>query len=151
MNKQLLVVLTCSALTLTPALAAPKKMSKPESPVAEEKAAKPKPAAVKITTEQAQARQAVTKLDPEQKSRMLSLLNEGSTEDLSVIKGISKTRATAIAKARPFTSVDQVVLVRGIGKTTFGNMITFAQTPPTPEKSKAKIKPKEKSKAIAQG
>ena len=59
---------------------------------------------------------------------MLVLLNEGSAKDLSAIRGISSTRAAAIEKARPFKTIDEVVLVRGIGKTTFGEVIEHARS-----------------------
>ena len=85
-------------------------------------------AIAKPPVEQRAAKQQVADLTTTQKSKMLVLLNEGSAKDLSAIRGISSTRAAAIEKARPFKSIDEVVLVRGIGKTTFGEVIEHARS-----------------------
>jgi len=78
--------------------------------------------------EQRQAKEKVADLTTTQKSKMLDLLNEGDADQLTLIKGISTTRATAIEKARPFSSIDEVVLVRGIGQTTFAEVIAHARS-----------------------
>ena len=78
--------------------------------------------------EQREAKEQVADLTTTQKSKMLILLNEGDTERLAMIKGISTTRASAIEKARPFSSIDEVVLVRGIGESTFGEVIAHARS-----------------------
>ena len=85
-------------------------------------------AVAKPPAEQVAAKQLVSDLTTTQKSKMLLLLNEGSAKDLSAIRGISGTRAAAIEKARPFKSIDEVILVRGIGKTTFGEVIEHARS-----------------------
>ena len=97
--------------------------SKSTSKATKEPVAVPKPPA-----EQRAAKQQVADLTTTQKSKMLVLLNEGSAKDLSAIRGISSTRAAAIEKARPFKTIDEVVLVRGIGKTTFGEVIDHARS-----------------------
>lgn len=95
--------------------------SKPSSQQASNKTANP-------SKEQRQAIQKIADLTTTQKSKLLTLLNEGATEQLALIKGISTTRATAIEKARPVSSIDEVVLVRGIGETTFGEVIAHARS-----------------------
>ena len=92
------------------------------------KATKEPVAIAKPPAEQRAAKQQVADLTTTQKSKMLVLLNEGSAKDLSAIRGISSTRAAAIEKARPFKTIDEVVLVRGIGKTTFGEVIEHARS-----------------------
>jgi len=80
------------------------------------------------STEQRHAKAKVADLTTTQKTKMLNLLNEGDTRQLAMIKGISTTRASAIEKARPFRSIDEVVLVRGIGESTFGEVIAHARS-----------------------
>ncbi len=82
----------------------------------------------KQSKEQRQAKEKIADLTTTQKSKMLVLLNEGDTEQLASIKGISTTRANAIEKARPFSSIDEIVLVRGIGETTFAEVIAHARS-----------------------
>ena len=100
----ILAVAACSLL-LVPAftgVSATKKSSSNMSPSASKKVAvsakssKPEimPAA------QTDARKLVSDLTTTQKSKMLTLLNEGTAKDLSAIKGISKTRGTAIEKIK---------------------------------------------------
>lgn len=82
----------------------------------------------KMPAAQSGARKLVSDLTTTQKSKMLTLLNEGTTKDLSAIKGVSKTRGSAIEKARPYESIDEVILVKGIGKGTFSEIISHARS-----------------------
>lgn len=77
---------------------------------------------------QTDASDLVSDLTTTQKSKMLTLLNEGTRQDLSAIKGISETRGTAIEKARPYDSIDEVILVKGIGEGTFSEIISHARS-----------------------
>ncbi len=88
------------------------------------------PAAVpaeKTPPSQTGARELVAELTTTQKSKVLTLLNEGTPTELAVIKGVSKTRAAAIEKARPFESIDEVILVSGIGKKTISEIVSHAR------------------------
>ena len=84
--------------------------------------------AERIPAAQAGARKLVSDLTTTQKAKMLTLLNEGSAGDLSLIKGVSETRGAAIEKARPFETLDEVILVNGIGKGTFAEIISHARS-----------------------
>ena len=74
------------------------------------------------------ATQAAKKLTPTQKTKMLALLNEGDASALQAIRGIGKSRATALAKARPFKSVAQLVNVKGIGQTVYSDLLAHAKS-----------------------
>ena len=81
-----------------------------------------------IPPEQSDARIQVKELTTTQKSKLLVFLNEADEEALSVVRGISDRRGAAIKKARPFDSVDEVVLVKGIGENTFSEIIEHGKT-----------------------
>ncbi|MFP6872904.1 MAG: helix-hairpin-helix domain-containing protein [Verrucomicrobiales bacterium] len=74
------------------------------------------------------AKKAAAKLTPTQKAKMLTLLNEGSVRDLVEIRGIGKSRAAALAKARPFKSVDQLANVKGVGKAVYTDLLSHAKS-----------------------
>ena len=74
------------------------------------------------------AEQAAKKLTPTQKSKMLVLLNDGATNELEAIRGIGKIRAAALAKARPFKSISQLINVRGIGGAVYSDLLTHAKS-----------------------
>ena len=74
------------------------------------------------------ATQAAKKLTPTQKTKMLALLNEGDSSALQAIRGIGKSRASALAKARPFKSVAQLVNVRGIGQAVYSDLLAHAKS-----------------------
>ena len=129
MKSTIITTLALAALAFAPVSGAPKKESAKTSSKAKASApAKVEEKESKLSREQEDARELVSELTTTQKTKMLSLLNEGETEELLVIKGISTTRAAAIDKARPFESIDEVVNVRGIGKSTFGEIISHARS-----------------------
>ena len=99
----------------------------------------------KISAEQAAAKELVSDLTTTQKSKMLDLLNEGEAEELAAISGISETRAKAIIKERPFDSIDEVILVKGIGSATFDNVIEHARSLTQRGSSSASTKSKSSS------
>jgi len=85
-----------------------------------------------------------------QRTKLLTVLNEGDKKALLNIPGIGETRAVAIEKARPFADVTGVVKVEGVGETTFAEMVAHAKAG-FPEKKEA-AKPEgetEKKKAPA--
>ncbi|MCB1237615.1 MAG: hypothetical protein KDM91_21295 [Verrucomicrobiae bacterium] len=116
-------------------MAAPK--PKTSSPAKEEKAAAGATKTGRIPAKQVRAKQLVDNLTDAQRTRMLALLNEGTARDLAGIKGIAKTRGAAIEGARPFLSIDQVILVEGIGETTFGRIVEHARALTTSSSRKA--------------
>ena len=120
----------CTLLVI-PALTgigATKRMSPSASKKTTTVSARTKAKPEKLPAAQSSAKKLVTDLTTTQKSKMLTLLNEGTVMDLAVIKGVSKTRSAAIEKARPFESIDEVILVKGIGKGTFAEIISHARS-----------------------
>lgn len=73
---------------------------------------------------------AAEKLDltPTQEDKLLTLLNEGTVEDLDAIPGIAMTRADSIVSARPYASVHEIILVEGVGNATFEKILAFGKT-----------------------
>ncbi|HQZ28518.1 MAG TPA: helix-hairpin-helix domain-containing protein, partial [Verrucomicrobiales bacterium] len=76
-------------------------------------------------------------LTPSEENKLLTLLNQGSDKELLEIDGIAATRAKAIAKARPFQNLHEIILVPGVGNTTFRNILAYGKkmkdpaSPPT--------------------
>jgi DNA uptake protein ComE-like DNA-binding protein len=124
-------------LTLLVSYGAPSSSSKKPAPSAKKGTtsqgkASAKPAGDAATKEQPAAKKAAEKasatLTTTQKSKMLALINKGTPDELVAIHGIGQSRATALAKARPFTSVDQLAGVKGIGVSVFTDLITHAKS-----------------------
>ncbi len=99
---------------------------KPSSRVAE----KPEPTrqAPVMNAREMTATQAAKKLTPTQKTKMLALLNDGTASDLESIRGIGKSRAAALTKARPFKSVAQLINIRGIGNAVYSDLLAHAKS-----------------------
>ena len=95
-------------------------------------------ASERLEMEKEAAQKLLSSLTTTQKSKLLSLLNEGTDEDLIAIKGIAKTRAASIVKARPFKKVDEVILVEGVGEGTFTNVVAHGKTLTARRSSKKK-------------
>lgn len=81
-----------------------------------------------LPAEQSAAKEMADDLTTTQESKLLTFLNEAEVKALTEIKGISTRRGAAIEKARPFDSVDEVVLVSGIGEGTFSELVKYGKT-----------------------
>ena len=81
-----------------------------------------------IPTEQVTAQKLAKDLTTTQESKLLVFLNEATLEELATIRGISNRRGTAIEKGRPFDSVDEVILIAGIGERTFTELVKHGKT-----------------------
>ncbi|NIP95592.1 MAG: helix-hairpin-helix domain-containing protein [Akkermansiaceae bacterium] len=127
MKSTIIALLSLSALALSPVCAAPAK-SAPSDRKAATKSSANSATKDQLTPGQAGARTLVDKLTPTQKSTMLNLLNKGTAQQLASIKGVSRTRAAAIEKARPFATIDEVILVNGIGKGTMSEIVSHARS-----------------------
>ena len=116
--------LSLSTWSALPALGAPssKSSSKSSSSRAKAEAVETLPASQRAAQELAED------LTTTQESKLLTFLNEADVKELAVIKGISTRRGAAIDKARPFESVDEVVLVAGIGEGTFSELVKYGKT-----------------------
>lgn len=69
-----------------------------------------------------------TSLTPTQEDKLLTLLNEGTVEDLDAIPGIAATRADSIVSARPYASIHEIILVEGVGNATFEKVLAFGKS-----------------------
>jgi DNA uptake protein ComE-like DNA-binding protein len=67
-------------------------------------------------------------LTPTQEDKLLMLLNEGTVEDLDAIPGIAATRADSIVSARPYASINEIILVEGVGNATFEKILAHGKT-----------------------
>lgn len=127
------VVVLIAALAL-PALAATGKSSAAKSKssmakaeIAARKSSTPSSEG-KVSAKQGIAKKLTVDLTSTQETKLLAFLNEASVKELAVIKGISTTRGTAIEKARPFKAVEEVILITGIGETTFAELVKHGKT-----------------------
>ncbi len=102
------------------------------------------------TASQKSAKKKTSSLTTSQKSKLLDLLNEGTGRELDAIKGIAKVRSESIIKARPFRAIDELILVKGIGETTFARVIEHAKTLPRKKSTSQKSSStKSRSKKMA--
>jgi competence protein ComEA len=91
------------------------------------------------------AQVAAKSLTPAQKTKLLTLLNQGDAEALQSLPGIGATRAAAIMKARPVLEPVDLVRVEGIGEETLVEIVAHVQAG-FPSKIKDDSKPKATSK-----
>lgn len=82
----------------------------------------------KASTEDAAAEKMVAELTTAQKKKLLALLNEGDAKALAEISGVGKVRGEAIAKARPFESLEDVRKVKGVGAKVFADVVAHGKT-----------------------
>ncbi|NNE91216.1 MAG: hypothetical protein HKN23_06175 [Verrucomicrobiales bacterium] len=124
-NKLALALTATLTLSLIPAYAATRK-SKSSDTSMSDKAAQTETA--KIPGPSEASKKLVSGLTTTQKSKLLVLLNEGTAKDLVSIDGVAGVRAASIIESRPFDKVEQVSLVKGIGKVTFQKMIEHGKS-----------------------
>lgn len=68
-------------------------------------------------------------LTSKEKAQVLKLLNEGEEQNLIDVKGIAASRAKSIINARPFSRIEDLVKIRGIGLSTFGSFLEHVKNP----------------------
>lgn len=83
-------------------------------------------AAEALAAKKKAAQEEVSKLTASQQDKLLELLNEGSEADLGAIKGIASSRSKMIVAARPLKAIEDIVALKGIGKSTFNNVVQHA-------------------------
>ena len=91
---------------------------------------------------------AAKSLTPVQKTKLMTLINQGDAEALQSLPGIGATRAAAIMKARPVLEPIDLVRVEDIGEETLVDIVAHVQAG-FPSKTKEDAKPKAPSKAKA--
>jgi len=86
----------------------------------------------KASAEEAKLQKAATfaeELSAKEKTQVLKLLNDGKEQNLIAIKGIASSRAKLIIDARPFSRIEDLVKIRGIGLSTFGSFLEYGKNP----------------------
>lgn len=78
-------------------------------------------------------------------SDFLNFLNTADHETLKKISGISNSLAENIIAARPFDSVDDLLIVHGMGKNLLTRMQSFAEAQETPSENSAMIQVQEEA------
>ena len=130
--KNLIATLTLLLVTLVfPAFAATGKMTSSKSDGSRSSSSSSRAKAESVETipaVQETARELAEDLTSTQETKLLAFLNEASIQELAEIKGISTRRGAAIDKARPFESVDEVILIAGIGEGTFAELVKHGKT-----------------------
>ncbi len=143
MYKLALTTLAALALALGPVAAAdtPSKTKK-AAETAAEKAKETAEKAVKKATDKksdaktdettesdkalmAHAAKESAKLTAAQKKDLLELVNKGDDKALQTMPGVGETKAAAIKKARPVKSVEDLIMVDGIGEVTFDGIVKW--------------------------
>ena len=90
------------------------------------------------------AKKQAEKLTPAQRTKLLDLVNKGDTKAVQEIDGVGEGKAANIIKDRPYTSVEDIIMVDGIGESTFENIIKFAKGQQPKEEVKPEPKPEPK-------
>ncbi len=82
----------------------------------------------KLSKADADAKELVSDLTTTQKKKLLGLLNDGDVEALTAVTGVGGVRAKAIMKGRPFTSIEDLREVEGVGSKVFGDVVAHGKT-----------------------
>lgn len=62
-------------------------------------------------------------LSPKQSRRLETIINRGSLDELIAIKGIAEGRAKTIIAGRPYSEVNELMLLKGFGYATVASVI----------------------------
>jgi len=92
------------------------------------------------------AKSSATLTEP-QKAKLLDIANTGDDKALEAIPGVGDKKAANIKAARPLKTVDDLILVKGIGEKTFDGIVKWAagdfkaEEKPAKEEKKPAAKP----------
>lgn len=141
---KIIIALILSAAITTPILAAEKKSSKKSTASAETTKKKETPSD-KPSKSEVEAKS----LTPSQKTKLMSIVNEGDTKALTSLPGVGEGRAAAIKKARPLKEPLDLLKIEGIGEGTFSDIVKYAKAgfPSSEPKTEAKKESVGKSKS----
>ncbi len=94
----------------------------------------------------ASAQKKVAGLSASEKAKALTLMNTGSSADIQKVDGFGEQKAKNVIKKRPFTNLEDVIMVDLVGENTFDLLLTWAkgQQKETADKKPADKKAKEK-------
>ena len=94
------------------------------------------------------ATKSVSTLTPTQKTSLLTLLNKGDDAALHDLPNVGDSKVVAIKKARPLKSAEDLIMVDGVGESTFDGVIKWTKDGMKPAAAKADTTKKvEKSSA----
>lgn len=79
------------------------------------------------TPQSSKSEGAAESLNPSQKSKLMSIVNEGDQQALVSLPGIGEGRAEAIKKARPLKEPADLLKVEGIGEETLSEIVKHAK------------------------
>lgn len=105
-----------------------KAASKPAAESVESSKKDSKKESAKAPTATAAEKKIAADLTTTQKSKLLTMLNDGTAKELVSIDGIAKVRSAAIVEARPFKKIEEIALVKGIGKVTFTKIVSHGKS-----------------------
>jgi DNA uptake protein ComE-like DNA-binding protein len=88
------------------------------------------------------------KLTPTQQSKLLDLVNKADQKDLTAIPGVGEIKSGNIVAKRPVRNVADLIMIDGIGESTFDGIIKWVKdgmkTPEPSAKPAAAAKPEPK-------
>jgi len=89
------------------------------------------------------------KLTPTQQSKLLDLVNKAEQKDLTAIPGVGEVKSGNIVAKRPVRNVADLIMIDGIGESTFDGIIKWVKdgmkTPEPSAKPAATAKPEPKA------
>lgn len=89
------------------------------------------------------------KLTPTQQSKLLDLVNKAEQKDLTAIPGVGEVKSGNIVAKRPVRNVADLIMIDGIGESTFDGIIKWVKdgmkTPEPSAKPAATTKPEPKA------
>jgi DNA uptake protein ComE-like DNA-binding protein len=109
---------------------------KPEKKTKEATADKKKEPSAADKQLMAEAKKVADSLTDAQRAQLLDLLNKGDDKALEAVEGIGAVRAKNIIAKRPYTKVEDVAMVDGIGIATFKNLAATVNPAAKTEKPK---------------
>lgn len=95
----------------------------------------------RIAKVESEAKKLAAKLTPSQKTKLLALLNDARSSQLTEIAGIGKSRSSAIEKARPIETIEDLRKVKGFGIKTLADVVDHGRSLTTRKTSKTKPSP----------
>ncbi|MFD0892239.1 helix-hairpin-helix domain-containing protein [Luteolibacter ambystomatis] len=124
------------------------KKAAPAAPAADKKKEEAKPGESAADKELlAHAAKSSATLTEPQKAKLLDIANTGDDKALEAIPGVGDKKAANIKAARPLKTVDDLILVKGIGEKTFDGIVKWAagdfkaEEKPAKEEKKPAAKP----------
>lgn len=124
MKKSILIALALACFV--PGLQAEmKKTEAPETKATTDK--KPRNPAATAESRMAAAGKQAESLSAEQTTKLLELVNKGDSKAIGEVKGIGPKLAGSIIAKRPYSKVEELVKVDGIGESKFNDILAFAK------------------------